>query len=231
MISTKDYEDVKKFYTFLKLSNLGELNKLCNFQDTIILCEIFEQRSDLLKQIFKYNPRKCNSASSFSGCVHRNKSKCCIALSTDADFVRVFEKTLVGGFSFKTCFDTKLAFDTRLAFDTDILGNDPKTEKVLVEVTIDGKKQLKRFSSKIIKMDENNQYGQAMTKPLPYDCIKKQKEIPTLTQFNKILNSILHEDNIDHIFTVDPSYYLMRCIRLYLKKIKKLILLKGQHYN
>ena len=92
---------------------------------------------------------------------------------------------------------------------------------MLVEVTIDGKKQLKRFSSKIIKMDENNQYGQAMTKPLPYDCIKKQKEIPTLTQFNKILNSILHEDNIDHIFTVDPSYYLMRCIRLYLKKIKK----------
>ena len=104
---------------------------------------------------------------------------------------------------------------------TDILGNDPKTEKVLVEVTIDGKKQLKRFSSKIIKMDENKQYGQAMTKPLPYDCIKKQKEIPTLTQFNKTLNSILHEDNIDHIFTVDPSYYLMRCIRLYLKKIKK----------
>ena len=80
-------------------------------------------------------------------------------------------------------------------------------------------------------MDENNQYGQAMTKSLPYDCIKKQEEIPTLPQFNKILNSILHEDNIDHIFTVDPSYYLMRCIRLYLKKIKKLILLKGQHYN
>ena len=104
MISTKDYEDVKKFYTLLKLSNLGELNKLYNFQDTIILCEIFAQRSDLLKQIFKYNPRKCNSASSFSGCVHRNKSKCCIALPTDADFVRVFEKTLVGGFSFKICF-------------------------------------------------------------------------------------------------------------------------------
>ena len=53
MISTKDYEDVKKFYTLLKLSNLGELNKLYNFQDTIILSEIFEQRSDLLKQIFK----------------------------------------------------------------------------------------------------------------------------------------------------------------------------------
>ena len=31
--------------------------------------------------------------------------------------------------------------------------------------------ELKKFSSKIIKMDENNQYGMAMTKPLPYGCI------------------------------------------------------------
>ena len=102
----------------LKLSNLGELSRLYNFQDlTIILCEIFEQRSDILQNIFKYNPRKCNSASSFSGCVHRNKSKCCIALPTDAEFVRVFEKTLIGGFS---------CVNTRLAFDTDILVKDPK---------------------------------------------------------------------------------------------------------
>ena len=32
------------------MSNLGELNKIYNFQDTIILCEIFEQRSSLLKK-------------------------------------------------------------------------------------------------------------------------------------------------------------------------------------
>ena len=42
--SGEDYENVKKFYTLLKMSNLGELNKVYNFQDTIILCEIFEQR-------------------------------------------------------------------------------------------------------------------------------------------------------------------------------------------
>ena len=102
----------------LKLSNLGELSRLYNFQDlTIIFCEIFEQRSNILQSIFKYNPRKCNSVSSFSGCVHRNKSKCCIALPTDAEFVRVFEKTLIGGFS---------CVNTRLTFDTDILVKDPK---------------------------------------------------------------------------------------------------------
>ena len=99
------------------------------------------------------------------GCVHRNKSKCCIALPTDADFVRVFEKTLIGGFS---------CVNTRLAFDTNILVNDPDKEKVIVELNIDGKKQEKRFSCNILKMEENNQYGMAMTKPLPYGCIKKR---------------------------------------------------------
>ena len=69
----------------MKLENLGELNKLSNFQDTIILCEIFEQRSYRLQKMFKFNPKKCNSASSFSGCLHRNKSKCLIALPTDVE--------------------------------------------------------------------------------------------------------------------------------------------------
>lgn len=95
VISEEDYVNVKNFYTILKMSNLGELNKIYNFQDTIILAEMFEQRSDFLQKIFKYNPRKCNSASSFSGCVHRNKSKSSIVLLTNAEFVRVFEKTLI----------------------------------------------------------------------------------------------------------------------------------------
>ena len=122
-ISLEDYENVKRFYTLMKLENLGELNKIYNFQDTIILCEIFEQRSVLLKQIFKYN-LQCNSASSFCGCLHRMKSKSSIALSTDAEFIRVFEKTLIGGFS---------CVNTRLAFDTDIVVKNPESEKVLFE--------------------------------------------------------------------------------------------------
>ena len=58
---------------------------------------------------------------------------------------------------------------------TQILLNDNENEKVLLDFYINGKKQTKRISSKILKMDENNQYGKAMTKPLPYGCIKKKK--------------------------------------------------------
>ena len=36
----------------MKLKNLGELNKLNNFQNTVILCEIFEQRSSQLQKSF-----------------------------------------------------------------------------------------------------------------------------------------------------------------------------------
>ena len=45
-------------------------------------------------------------------------------------------------------------------------------------------------------MDENNQYGMAMTKPLLYDCIKKKDNRPTMTEFNQILNNLSHEDSV-----------------------------------
>ena len=41
----------------MNLENLGKLNKLYNFQDTIILCKIFEQRFHHLQKVFKFNPK------------------------------------------------------------------------------------------------------------------------------------------------------------------------------
>ena len=142
IMTLEEYENVKKFYLTMKLKNLGELNKIYNFQDTIILCEIFKQRSEHLQKLFKYNPRKCNSASSFSGCVHRDKSKCLIALPTDAEHIRVFKKTLIGGFS---CVNTRLAFDTQIPLD------DKSNQKVLFNLEIDGKKTNKKNLNKNIK--------------------------------------------------------------------------------
>lgn len=133
-----EYENVKKFYQTLKPKNLGEVNKIYNFQDTIILCEISEQRSSYLQKLFKFNPRKCNSTSSFSGCVHRDKSKCLIALPTDAEHIRVFQKIFIGGFS---------CVNTRLAFETQILLPDKENEKAIFDLEINGEKQTKRIST------------------------------------------------------------------------------------
>ena len=51
----------------------------------------------------------------------------------------------------------------------------------------------------------DNQYGQTMTKPLPYGCIKKQEHPPSLTEFNRFLDKISHNDNIRH-FIVDIKF-------------------------
>lgn len=120
-----------------------------------------------LNEIFKYDPCKCNFLSSFSGCVHQDIRKCCIALPIDSETVKLFERTLIGGFS-----DVKL----KLAFDSQVLL--PKHQrdemKLIYKIkTGDGTSQNKRISTKILKLDENNQYGNTMTKPLPFGCIKK----------------------------------------------------------
>lgn len=74
IISRENYNAIKKLHQTLKLEHLRELNKLYNFQDTIILCEIFESCTTYLQKMCKFKTRKCNSASSFGGCVHRDKS-------------------------------------------------------------------------------------------------------------------------------------------------------------
>ena len=137
---------------------------------------------------------------------------------------------MIGGFS---------CVNTRLAFDTNVLLNNREKDKVLVELDIDGKNQIKRFSSKILRMDENNQYRMAMKKPLPYGCIKKQDKVPTLTEFNKILDSLSPDDNIGDLFTVDIKFHYVNEKTLFFnelyppifEKTRKLTLLKGLHYN
>ena len=109
IISKEDYDSVKKFYQTMKLKYLGELNKLYNFQDIIILYEIFENRSSQLYKSSLNITRESVIPQVFLVVVStETKSKCLIALPTAAEHVRVFEKTLIGGFS---CVNTRLAFD------------------------------------------------------------------------------------------------------------------------
>ena len=90
-----------------------------------------------------------------------------------------------------------------MAFNTDLLVNDPKTEKVISKAPT---RELKRLSSKIIKMDENNQYGQAITKPLPYSCINRKDKILFLDELSALLASVALDDTIGHLFTIDIEF-------------------------
>ena len=98
-------------YSNLKMRNLGDLNDLYNTQDVILLCEIIESRFQAMQNTYVFNPRKCNSASSMSGCIEREMSKVIIALPTKYDHLETFEQTVIGGFS---CVNTLLDFDTEI---------------------------------------------------------------------------------------------------------------------
>ena len=88
--------------------------------------------------------------------------------------------------------------NTRLAFDSKILLPNLKTE-------INNEKIKKRVITKIAKFDENNQYGNQMTKPLPTGCIKDSDDISSET-FNPLLESVSFEDTIGHLYIVDIEF-------------------------
>ena len=52
--------------------------------------------------------------------------------------------------------------------------------------------------SKILKLDESNQYGYAMTKPLPTGCIKKEPR-STWKTFDILLQKIDLDDPVGHV--------------------------------
>ena len=114
---------------------------------------------------------------------------------------KLFKKTLIGGFS---CVNTRLAFDSQI-----LLPKEKENLKLIYKFKINGKKQNKRFVTKNLKKDENNQYGNAMTKALPYVSFKKLEKIPTLREFNITLNNISYECKIHHLFLVDINFYEM----------------------
>ena len=116
------------------------------------------------------------------------------------EIVKLFEKTFIGDFS---------GVNTGLAFDLQIFLSKKEKDnlKLIYKIKTSNGNKNKRISTKILKMDENNHYGNTMTKPLPYGCIKKQKKIPSLRELNIILNNISHTDKIGHLFIVNIKFH------------------------
>ena len=60
----------------------------------------------------------------------------------------------------------------------------------------------KRVLTKIQKLDENNQHGFPMTKPIPTDCIK-EKEPSSWLDFYILLETVDLDDSIGYLSIVD----------------------------
>ena len=140
------------------------------------------------------------------------KEKCLVILAfpTKYEHVEMFEETVIGGFS---CVDTRLAFDAQILLpnlaDKTNLENNPMNKNfdyiVVYNLKLDNEKVKKRVITKILKLDENNQYGNAMTKLLPTGCIKDDEDI-SWEIFIFLLESISFEDKFRHFYIVDIEF-------------------------
>ena len=88
--SNSDYESSFYLYRTLKMQNVGDMNDLYNAQDVILLCEIVENRFQSMHDANGFNPRKCNSASTLSGCISREMSRVIILLPASNKIVDIF---------------------------------------------------------------------------------------------------------------------------------------------
>ena len=164
-----------------------------------------------------YNPRKCNSASKLSSCIQREQSKIILPLPTSNLIMEIFEKTLMSGFS---CINTRLSFDTeilipnltkadykKMKIDESFKAYKPDDLTVIDRIKLDNENSYheRSFISKILKLDENNQYGFAMTKPMSTGCIKENPP-PSWCRFNLLLETVDLSSKLGHLFVADMEF-------------------------
>ena len=157
---------------------------------------------------YGFNPRKCNSASSLRGSIERDFSKVIISLPTSNETIDIFEQTLAGGFSYV---NTRLAFDTEMLLPNsnekgNVLAKD-YNYKVCYRLKLDSDEKwpTRRVISKMLKLDEINQYRFATTKPMLTGCIKKEPQ-PMWRTFNLLLECVSLNDPVGHLFVIDISF-------------------------
>ena len=74
--------------------------------------------------------------------------------------------------------------------------------KVMYRIKLNNERHI---ITKILKLDENNQYGFAMTKPMPAGCIKEHPA-PSWLKFNFVLKTANLDNKIGHLFAVDIEF-------------------------
>ena len=129
------------------------------------------------------------------------------ALPTNNLTMEAFEKTLTGGFS---CVNTRLSFALLMPNLTNVGYKKMNIDESFKAYKLDNLKAIYRIKldnqnvyhercviTKILKLDENNQYGDAMTNPIPTGYIKKHPP-PSWLNFNLLLDTVHLDDEIGY---------------------------------
>ena len=91
-VDDESCENSKFLFKTLKMRNLGDINDLYNTQDVILLCQILESRFQAKQNTYGFNLRKCNSASTRSGCIERECQKLSLRFQQKSNMLKFLNK-------------------------------------------------------------------------------------------------------------------------------------------
>lgn len=137
IISKEDYDSVKKFYQTMKLKNLGELNILYNFHDTIILCEYLKTVLLSYKNFLNTTQESVIPQVLLVFVSLETKASVWLLFQQKLNMLGFLKKILIVGFS---CVNTRLALDSQILLPKDNIDNN----KLIFDLKINKANQKKK---------------------------------------------------------------------------------------
>ena len=155
----------------------------------ILTCIAQNRFHALQKKGGDIDPKSFSSTCAFTGNVMLKKSKIVLNDAPNFECLNAFEKSIFGGYSstpFRITFNSGIITDKGISIKLPNENNETISKKVFAT---------------ILKTDQINQYGYAMTMPLPKAGIKK-RNISKLFNIYDLLEKYSLDDKIGHLFKV-----------------------------
>ena len=181
-ISDEDYKFAHQLWETYGLKNLGELHDLYCETDVMLLADIFENIRKLSLENYKLDPTHFCTAPGLSWSAALKYTKIQLELLTDPDMSLFIDKGLVGGISLIANHYAKANSPGLKDYNP----NDP--------------------NSYLMLLDCNNQYGWAMSEPLPHSGFQWADVDPTVKDWSGIVQSLKDDSDTGYIFEVDLEY-------------------------
>ena len=186
----EEYDDAKQLYIETGCRSLADFMALYNVTDVIFLAVICRSRFGMLKEEIGLHPANFTSMSTLSVSAMTRKSRCFVQHIPTDDILDIVQAVTRGGYS---------GVHHRLSFNSRWLPSEEEQAAHLLGFFL-REGILKRIIAFIEMYDENNQYGGAMTQPLPYGNYRIRDD---LKSYQKMVDHYAARENTSYCACVD----------------------------
>ena len=190
----EEYDDAKQLFIETGCRSLADFMALYNVTDVIFLAVICRSRFGMLKEEIGLHPANFTSMSSMSVSAMTRKSRCFVQHIPIDGILAIVQAVTRGGYS---------GVHHRLSFDSRWLPSEADKAAHKLGFFLREEGLTKRIIAFIEMYDENNQYGGAMTQPLPYGNYRVRTDLKS------------YKKMVDHYATRKETSYCA-CVDMYL---------------